>query len=270
MDEYLESQPGVLPLNRSLLILLITFVVMLAAGTIGLILGGRSEVLLAEAVVILPAWLYVRRHGYDWREVFRVRSVPAGALWVAFGIGLGAAALGHELDLFVQQLFPMPPELVRGLEEMMKAKGWLDGVVLVTAIVVLAGLLEEMVFRGMLLGSLEATFDVTRAVMLSALLFAFFHLNPWTAVQILVFGVILGVLSWRSQSVFPAAIVHAVNNAFEFTVLNVEKERLGFLFFKEHISPVFLLLSGGLLYLGFRKFYEYFESQTRAGTEREW
>jgi membrane protease YdiL (CAAX protease family) len=263
----LQQGTCAIPLQRTLVILFVTFLLILTAGLAGAMFGGRSEVLLSEALVIVPAWIYVARSSLDWKAVFRIRRVPAGALWISAAIGLGAALIGHELDALVEELFPMPAELERALTEMLRARSVTDGFVLVLAIVVLAGLLEEMLFRGMLLGSLEAHFDVTRAVLLSALLFAFFHLNPWTAVQILVFGVILGVLAWRGQSVFPAAIVHAVNNAFEFAVLNIGQERLRPLFLEDHVSPPFLLLAVGLLYLGFRRFYSYFEGQRRYGMD---
>lgn len=261
-----EEIPQALPLPRALILLFVTFLVILAAGLVGMLLGGRSEILLSEALVIVPAWLYVKTTGWDWRRVFRVQSVPGAALLASLAVGLGAALIGHELDLFVQELFPMPEPLAEGIEAMLRAKSLADGVILVIAVVFLAGILEEMLFRGMLLGSLEATFDVTRAVLFCALLFALFHMNPWTAVQILVFGVVLGVLAWKSQSIWPAALVHAINNGFEFAVLNVGKENLRFLFFKEHVSPAFLLLAGALVYYGFKRFYAAFE---RPGSRTE-
>ncbi|MDZ7372468.1 MAG: CPBP family intramembrane metalloprotease [candidate division KSB1 bacterium] len=249
---------GVLSLEKSLAILFLTFVLILAAGIAGAVLGGRTEILLSEALVIVPAWIYVARSRLDGRTVFRLRRVPVQALWLSLGIGVAAALLGHELDVLVEQIFPMPLELQKQMEAMLRAKGIADGIILVVAIVGLAGVLEEMLFRGMLLASLEARVDVTRAVLFSALLFAFFHLNPWTAVQILLFGVILGVLAWRSQSVLPAALVHATNNAFEFAVLNLGEDRLRPLFVGKHVSPVLLLLAAVALYLGLRDFYRLF------------
>ena len=248
-------------LNSALVLLFVTFLLMLTAGLLGLVLGGSAEVLLSEGLVIVPAWLYVWRSGYSAREVFRLRKVPGQALWAATLVGLGATVLGDELDRFVQTLFPMPEEIAKGVEQMLKVHSLVDGLIVFVAIVGLAGLLEEMLFRGLLLGALERTFDVTRAVMLSALLFAFFHLNPWTAIQILVFGVVLGVLAWRADSVYPAALVHGINNGFEFLLLNVGEAKLSWLYFHGHVSPVFLLAAGAFLYYGFRLFYQVFEEQ---------
>ncbi len=248
-------------LNVALILVLVTFLLMLVAGLLSLALRGNTVVLLSEGLVIVPAWLYVRHSGYSAREVFRLRKIPAQAVWAAGLVGVGATVLGDELDRFVQTLFPMPEEIAKGVEQMLRVHSWSDGVVVFVAIVGLAGLLEEMLFRGLLLGALERTFDVTRAVMLSALLFAFFHLNPWTAVQILVFGVVLGVLAWRSNSVYPAALVHGMNNGFEFAVLNLGEAKLSWLYFRGHVSPVALLAAGVLLYYGFRLFYQVFERE---------
>jgi membrane protease YdiL (CAAX protease family) len=79
---------------------------------------------------------------------------------------------------------------------------------------------EEVVFRGMLLGSFQRLCPVPAAVALSSAVFASFHLAPGLdrlyLVPVFGIGCVLGVLWIKTRSLFCCVLAHGINNAFAF------------------------------------------------------
>jgi membrane protease YdiL (CAAX protease family) len=75
-----------------------------------------------------------------------------------------------------------------------------------------APLAEEVAFRGYVLSALRTHLRPAAAIAASALLFAAMHLDPVRFPAVLFLGGFLGWLAWRSGSLWPAVVAHAVNN----------------------------------------------------------
>ena len=85
--------------------------------------------------------------------------------------------------------------------------------VLSVAIVGIWGpLTEEIFFRGFVLGGLRRRFGNRGALVLSAGLFALFHIDPTIYVPIFFFGIVLGWLYLHTGSIWPSVAVHVVHN----------------------------------------------------------
>ncbi len=85
--------------------------------------------------------------------------------------------------------------------------------IFVTAVV--PGITEEVFFRGILQGQLQRAFTKPQhAILLSAVLFSFFHLQFYGFVPRLVLGILLGYLSFRSGNLWYPIIGHVTNNLF--------------------------------------------------------
>lgn len=82
---------------------------------------------------------------------------------------------------------------------------------------VLAPLVEEVVFRGLLYGWLEARLGSSVAFVVSSLAFAAAHLEPKHVVLVLPLGLLFGWLRRRSNSLAPSIVAHIVNNGFALT-----------------------------------------------------
>ncbi|MCA0301532.1 MAG: CPBP family intramembrane metalloprotease [Proteobacteria bacterium] len=77
---------------------------------------------------------------------------------------------------------------------------------------VLAPLAEEVVFRGLLYGWLDARWGATVAWAASSLLFAAAHFEPAHIILVLPLGLWFGFLRLRSGSLWPSLVAHVVNN----------------------------------------------------------
>jgi len=97
--------------------------------------------------------------------------------------------------------------------------GWYAGVILVTT--PFQALAEEVLFRGYLMwlfGSILR--NVWFAIGATAVIFALFHgtQNPWLFGSRLVFGVLAGILVWKTGGLEAAVAIHVVNNLVAFAI----------------------------------------------------
>lgn len=72
---------------------------------------------------------------------------------------------------------------------------------------------EEFIFRGLLYPLLRNRLSVVGAVGISAIAFALVHFMPPLIPALLVMGAVLAIIVERFQSIYPAMLVHGLNNA---------------------------------------------------------
>ena len=69
----------------------------------------------------------------------------------------------------------------------------------------------------------------------------------------------LGYLSWRTGSILPAILCHAISNAIALIYYNSDfNELLPFYEWNGHVSPFLLILAGLVVYGGMRYISEYY------------
>lgn len=255
-EEKIYPSPG-----EAILVIFITFILLFIIWGIGGNDGSKSSLMLYELFTIIPAFIYLRYRKYSVRLVFRLRPVSWRMLAVSVLIGLSLTVIGDELDRMMQMILPIPEELRALLTTALTADSFMDWVYLILAAVLLAAFLEEMLFRGFLQNALEEKIDVTRAVLAAAFIFSIIHINPYWMVQIVILGVVLGVMAWKSDSIFPGATVHLVNNGLALIFLNNREADLGIYYWNGHVNPAFLLLAGGALYFSMILFYRFADEE---------
>jgi membrane protease YdiL (CAAX protease family) len=85
-------------------------------------------------------------------------------------------------------------------------------------------------------------------------------------VQIVLLGVILGVLAWKSNSIFPSATVHAINNGIALVAANTSAGEFTFMTWKGHVNPLLLVAAIVVLYVSMVLFYRYSEEDMEIPT----
>lgn len=81
------------------------------------------------------------------------------------------------------------------------------------AFALLPAVCEEIAFRGFLLRGLHRRFRPRNAVLLSAFLFAAYHMNVFLFLPMFLLGVVLSLLTVRSRSLLPAICLHFLHNS---------------------------------------------------------
>ncbi len=83
------------------------------------------------------------------------------------------------------------------------------------AVIFLAPLCEEAVFRGFLFKGFEHRFGVWTAILVSAALWSALHVFQYGlihVVYIMVLGIVMGTARWKSGSIFVPLLMHVMNN----------------------------------------------------------
>ncbi|MEE1003404.1 MAG: CPBP family intramembrane glutamic endopeptidase [Acutalibacteraceae bacterium] len=96
-------------------------------------------------------------------------------------------------------------------------------------------LFEEFAFRGMIMGSLRKFGDMP-AILVSALIFAFYHGNFIQIPFAFLVGIFLGLIVVITDSIWPAVIAHCVNNIFAVIAISISND------YPMFISKLFLLI----------------------------
>jgi hypothetical protein len=145
--------------------------------------------------------------------------IPIG--WSAIpGLGLRPAAwkpviLGVVgtviLSVGVSQL-GIEPKAMKEAVDIARQPGALATSLLVLA--VLAPLVEELIFRGLLYGWIAGRWGTTPAWLLSSVAFALAHYEPAHIILVLPLGLLFGWLRRRTDSLLPSLAAHIVNNGF--------------------------------------------------------
>lgn len=82
-------------------------------------------------------------------------------------------------------------------------------------------ILEEVLFRGLILDGFLNRYKPGKAIFWSAFLFGLFHLNPWQFIPAFLIGLLLGYIYFKTRSLFPVILIHLVNNSFSYLTVYI-------------------------------------------------
>jgi len=82
--------------------------------------------------------------------------------------------------------------------------------------------IEEIIFRGIILRGFLAHYKPWQAIGLSALLFVIIHLNIWQAFTALLTGIVLGWIYFKTRSLLLVIVGHMINNWFSIIVTKAQ------------------------------------------------
>ena len=180
-------------------------------------LGGESAIELAGMVAgytALLTWILwiCRRSGIGLRQL--VGRPPTGLIWLTMPAVL-VVAMGFSIGswfLFAYALSMVFPGALEFLLTTMETPvdqsiGYRIGMFLV--VVVMAPVLEELSFRGVLLNRWGYKWGLGKALIATSLVFGILHANP---VGITVIGLVAAILYLQTRSLIVPIALHALNN----------------------------------------------------------
>jgi membrane protease YdiL (CAAX protease family) len=182
-------------------------------GLLGLDESARSALtlLLASAVVFTLAMRFTRtRYGEMFHASTSSSPAATAALLIVPVVALVPALvlLGAGLTEWLVRIAPLSGWELEMLEQLAD-----DSPAALVLVCVLAPVLEEMLFRGLILRGFLARYPRWPAILGSALLFGAAHLNLYQFVVCSLGGVLLGWLYERTRSLIPCIALHAAYNA---------------------------------------------------------
>ncbi len=157
---------------------------------------------------LIGVLIYRRKRGGTGKVVSfsTARLNPILLLW--------ACVLLFAVGIVIEPLLALLPEL----RDMPKIG---SGVWTVVMLVVFAPFFEEMICRGVVLGSLRAKYGVVAAWLGSSLFFGVLHIAPQLVVNACFIGLILGYICLATGSIWASILLHAVNNALAYAMMSL-------------------------------------------------
>jgi ABC-2 type transport system permease protein/sodium transport system permease protein len=148
-------------------------------------------------------------------DAFQLRSAGPAAFAGTLLLGLSLWPLAHELVIFsgLADAALLSKEVRQFASEIRVVSPLL----LVASVALAPAICEEWFFRGYLLGAIRQRTSGWSAILLTALMFALFHVFSSVVLAVrflpsLSLGIVLGWVCWRTRSVLPGIVLHAVHN----------------------------------------------------------
>lgn len=173
------------------------------------------NILLAQAtativsLVVSIRWLKID----DWIKAVAIRAASPRIIALAMIAGIALQFPLTELTNVLYLWFPLDVEEQLAYQRLLHPDNWLIAMVTAVAIVGVAPIGEELLFRGLIFRGLCPTYRPVGAVLVSALLFGFAHMGPIRFIYATIVGVILAILLFRTDSILPCIACHAAFNA---------------------------------------------------------
>lgn len=141
-----------------------------------------------------------------------VRVNSTAVLW-ALVAGIGLQLPLAEIGNVVSEIAGHDPEHQLALRRMLEPRNVGRGIAVTIAFVFMSPMMEEALFRGLLLPSLERVYGAAKALLITALLFAVIHGRPTSMAYAFAGGLILGAIRLRTNNTVVCIAAHAGINA---------------------------------------------------------
>ena len=181
---------------------------------------GGILAMIATFAVVIPAAIWVmRQRGVQKRSMFSFSFKKADPLMIVWGFLLLLV-----MNVVIEPLVSMFP--TAGLEIVNNTIIAGGGLALLST-VLLIPIAEEMLFRGVIQGGVSAEYGPVRAILIAAAIFGIVHIVPQQVVAAFLAGIVLGYIYYRTGSLVPVIVIHALNNAVGYIALRMAPSAAG-------------------------------------------
>jgi membrane protease YdiL (CAAX protease family) len=264
-----EYQPNI---PQAILLLLLYFFVfsmvpMLFFASLSKALGLKANDLMVNSgitvigFILLLFWVH-RRYRVDYQGLLALKQLKIEYILPMILMISGAVIVLSEIDNMVRTFLPLKGDWAKTFQNLFipdRAGSWKY----ILAVVIVAPVVEEMIFRGLILKGFIKHYPAHRAIAFSALLFGVAHFNPWQFWTGILWGGIAGWWFHGTRSLVPCILGHALLNSSSYIITNIlGVEVPGFTtdFQTSQFQPLwFDLLGIGLLVLGIIVFVKIFK-----------
>jgi membrane protease YdiL (CAAX protease family) len=157
-------------------------------------------------LVIWIAWRIKPAPGPG-EKTFYFKSIPAFLYVILLLLALSLNVILDPLSTAI----PMPEYIEKIFAMLTRRDIWTFLTVGITG-----PILEEILFRGIILDGFLIRYKPGKAIFWSALLFGLFHMNPWQFFPAFITGMLLGYIYLKTRSLLPVIFIHIIINSFSY------------------------------------------------------
>jgi uncharacterized protein len=183
--------------------------------------------------LLIPTLVFIRFQSRKILQFVRFKAIGfSEAVYII--IGVIAAQQFLQGYLVFQEMIPIPDaiepfvdNLRKSIEQMYRVLVRVDTIPELLFVVLIVALIpafsEEFLFRGLVQRNFEYSFGLAGGAVVTGIIFALYHLNPFTLLPLMVLGIVFGLLVYKTGSILAAILAHFINNLF--AVLSVYYRR---------------------------------------------
>lgn len=207
---------GVPTISDVWFVVALTLLLVLYAGSMLQVRFGLAGVFGTQMIILLVPLFMVAYTKRDLCQTYGFRGTAAVGYLGAVLLVAGLFLVNIVISTGLMKLLPGSAENVETA-----FSGILGGNALAGFIVIAAApaVCEEMLFRGVILHSLKAKYRVSTAVIITAALFGVFHMSLVKFIPTGLLGLALCIVAWWTDSIYPAMLMHFINNAVSVAVM---------------------------------------------------
>lgn len=193
--------------------------------------------------------LGLRRTRASFSEVFPLTGVGLSLYFPIVLSLIGMNAITFNVNSYIYAVYP-PPAFVRHVvPDLIHAGGYWNAFF---QLVVIAPVVEEFLFRGLILRGLLKRYGTITAVTLSAALFGASHFDVWQASSAFIGGLLLGWWAVETGSLVPCLFGHAFWNFFVFSLFMIPRwwpsANLSVVLKSVRFVPLWFVLTGACVF----------------------
>lgn len=188
----------------------LTLLLILYAGSMLQVRFGLAGAFGTQMIILLVPLSMVVYTKRDIRRTYGFRQTAAVGYLGAAILIVGLFLINIVVSAGLVSLFPDSAENVETAFSDILGGNAFAGLLVIAAA---PAVCEEMLFRGVILQSLKARYRVSSAILITAVLFGVFHMSLVKFIPTGLLGLVLCVVAWWTDSIYPAMLMHFINNA---------------------------------------------------------
>ena len=236
----------------ALLVYLVGMFLLIYVGGYSQLKLGFNGLIVNQAIIgisCIGACFYLKT---DWKKTFHITRPKwlnyVGGAVLAIGIFIVNIVISTVLVNNVNEV----SETAKALEALFTNTTPFMGYVVIC---ILPAIFEELFFRGFVFSALLKKVKPWIAILLCGILFGAFHMNLGQMVSASIMGTVFAYVTYKSKSIFPAMLMHFINNAVVQTINTYPTYFVEFEAFLNDISTTELLgcflIGAGITGVGF-------------------
>jgi membrane protease YdiL (CAAX protease family) len=195
---------------------IVAFLLMIPVG----IMAGISDMPLHKdplfrVIVLLGALTFVLWYGIEksktrFRQLFSFKATRTSLLLPFIITLIGLQIISAEVNGIVVSVIPGAEAAAQSIMDFAQKETY----VFIVFAIVLAPVVEELMFRGLILRGFLQRYSIKKAIIVSALFFALYHGNAFQFLPAFFAGVLFAWWFLKTRSLMPCLFGHVFNNAF--------------------------------------------------------
>jgi membrane protease YdiL (CAAX protease family) len=170
----------------------------------------RGALVVQSALAILVG-VTLSRHRILRQRAIDFRRVSPGAMLASLGLVLGLAPIANDLGFRLSEALRAAPDNARWVTTIIHQASRGQFLMLAFSLTILPACVEELLFRGLLMGALLGA-RRGLVIVLQALLFGAFHVDLAQGIATFVLGLGFGFMRMSTRSLVAPMVAHAAYN----------------------------------------------------------